>query len=492
MTTNPKSPVRVLLLREVATGPVAAAFVAERWTREGSGLAVVKVLRDPMPAERIVPLHETASQLSTLRHRHIVCVDQVVEIDGHFGLIAPYVDGIDLLDWVSVLRENGRRMPTRVVCEVLRATAVALDAALHRVPYGEDRALRLAHGDLKPTNIMIDRDGELKVLDFGTGSTRLAVDDPPLMRSALTYLAPERRQRAPAAPAADVYALGILGIELLTDRWLHNTPQEQDAHDAHLTALLERAPLELASGADETTMRGLVAEMVAYDPSIRPSAAAIAQTFRRLADRCTGPSLESFAHEAALPHLTNAPENPDTGLMVQVTPISVDLDFAPPEQGPPVDEDTATMGAGDIRRMFEEEAPKPAFLVDSQSWLQEEGTLTDQVADETEKALEAARQARKLDLALDPDSMIPFMEDEDEGETEKGRGAGIPTLSVPDPRHEPEEVEAEVVFAPEPARPNGSRPWMWAVVAASLTGALIALCAVLLGLLVGVYLTLSL
>lgn len=475
MPDTPQSPVRVLLLREVATGPVAAAFVAERWTREGSSLAVVKVLRDPTPADRLFPLQERSVLLGALRHRHIVTVDQVVDIDGHFGLLAPYVDGIDLLDWSGVLRENSVRMPPRVVAEIVRAIAVALDAAQNRVPWGEEAPLNLRHGDLKPGNVMIDRDGELKVLDFGTGASALAMDEIPAVRSAQSYVAPERFD-GPPTHEADIYALGVIGIELLADRWLHGLPAEQAAHDAQLQDLVRSVPLEMRSDADTQTLRSVLLRMVAFDPAARPRAAVVAQTLRRLADRAPGPSLESFAHEHANPYLVNIPENPDTGLMVQVIPVWADSVLSL-QAGPEPDADTQTMGPGELNRFIADDSISQAFLIEKRD---AEGdpslSLTDQVAVETEKAIEAARQARKLDLALDFDT-LPF-----------GDQVPVDALLASE---EVEEIEADVVYDPPTVpspRPAWQRAFLVGLVAAMMLGALIAIGAILLGLGIGIYL----
>jgi serine/threonine protein kinase len=483
---NPsQSAVRVLLLREVATGPVAAAFVAERWTQEGSSLAVVKVLREPTPAQRVLDVHQASMQLGALKHRHIVAVDQVVAIDGRFGLISPYVDGMDLLDWMGVLREKDIAMPPRVVCEMLRGIAVTLDAAQHRIPWGEDRALGLAHGDLKPGNIMVDRDGELKVLDFCTGASALSAGL--VVRSARTYMAPERTSgdaadaEGAASAAADVYALGIIGIELLGERWLHSLPSEAEAHDTHLADTLKTFDFSMRSTADEQTLRSLLLRMVAHAPRSRPRAAVVAQTLRRLADRAPGPSLESFAHEYMLPWLRNAPEDPDTGLMVQVSPVSVDLEMV---SGPEPDGDTNTAGPGEFGRMLDDQAP-PAFLVDSRSWDREMVDLSDTVADATEKALEAARQARMLDRALSIDSSLePYDPEADDHE---------PTDAVVDlaaVRAQIETIEAEVVYSPPDPAPSRSIPrtlFLAVAVVAMLVGALIALVAVLVGGAAGLY-----
>ncbi len=398
---------RVLLLREVATTPVAALFVAERPREEHEGglptLAAVKVLKNKPDPATIVGLQQHSARLAALDQRHIVAPERVLEIDGHLGVLSPYVDGVDLLDWLEVLRENDTPMPPRVLCEVLRAVSVALDAAFARVPWGASEPLGILHCDLKPTNIMVDRDGELKVLDFGTGATRLCGGPdaiPRSPRSGRSYLPPERlRGRAPTH-AGDVYAVGRLGLELLTNQWLRNIPGTNPEHDLFLSDHVRSHPGRASwNPADEQAMRSLLLRMAAYSAGSRPTAAAAAHTLRRLADRAPGPSLESFAHEHARPWRAPLPDDPDTALMVQARPVPVDVTgvfpaFPSENTEGFTEEVTNTMSFNGFIPLKEND-PTHIFY-DSRDAGFEEVDDTESIAEETAEALARARVERPL------------------------------------------------------------------------------------------------
>ncbi|HSC66643.1 MAG TPA: serine/threonine-protein kinase, partial [Cellvibrio sp.] len=81
-------------------------------------------------------------------------------------------------------------------------------------------ALGLTHGDLKPSNIMLEPSGAIRILDFGLASkadleatTSMLQQDP---QGTIAYMAPERLLGAPLAPQIDIYALGVIFYELLT------------------------------------------------------------------------------------------------------------------------------------------------------------------------------------------------------------------------------------------------------------------------------------
>lgn len=296
---------RITLLREVSDGPIAALFAGSRRTPDAEKLVAVKVLRHrrARDVEQLVKLRAIGRRLDAIGHRNVLASTELAVVDGRPALLSPWIEGIDLLDWVEVLRETDTPVPTRVVCDVLRGAAAALDAALNRTVWGESEPLGLTHRDVKPSNVMVSRDGEVKLADFGTGLTTLGGRDGRVTASKAglgRYMSPGRRQGKRGGPASDVYALGLIGVELLSGRWLQRVRDENPAHDRHLAEVVAAfGDLGMRAPADERSLRSLLLRMVAFDPDARPPATEVAQTLRTLSDRCPGPSLESFAHDHA-------------------------------------------------------------------------------------------------------------------------------------------------------------------------------------------------
>lgn len=313
MTTALAHPDRVRLLREISEGPISALFAGERRRGSETQLVAVKVLRHrrARDVEQLDHLRDLARRLGRIGHRNIVTATDLAVIDGRPALLSPWIEGVDLLDWVEVLRETDVALPTRVVCEILRSVASALDAASNRIAWGDDEPLGVLHRDVKPSNVMISRDGVVLLLDFGTGLTSLAGRDgrSTARKAGLgRYLSPGRRQGKRGGPSSDVYALGLIGVELLSGRWLQRVRDTNPAHDRHLAEVVAGLPeLGTRSPADDRTLRSLLLRMVAFDPEARPPAAEVIGTLRTLADRSGGPSLESFSHAHTVPR-TLSPE----------------------------------------------------------------------------------------------------------------------------------------------------------------------------------------
>ena len=253
MTTALEKTPKLRLLKEVASGPVSAVFAGETQWNGKSRLVCVKILHanSEEQRQRLLAAYRAACPLQALNHRpRIVAVEDVIHINGHFGLVSEYVDGLDLQDWLDILTETGVSVPKRVICEIVRGIAVGLDTAQNRVPQQQHHPLRLSHNDLKPTNIVVDRDGELKIVDFQTGFNHLSggtARSGALQKGIIRYMAPERQDGSELAPG-DVYALGIMAIELFRGAWLKRIRNHNPAHDRYLAEVVANLPdLEMRS-----------------------------------------------------------------------------------------------------------------------------------------------------------------------------------------------------------------------------------------------------
>ena len=179
-----------------------------------------------------------AAQLS---HPNIVRVYDVGEGDGRPYIAMEHVDGETLADLVA----RRGRLPVAEAAGLGAQAARALAAA---------HAAGLVHRDVKPHNLLLRSDGILKLSDFGIAfgleGTRLTMAGTVLGTAA--YLAPEQARAEEVTAAADVYALGLVLVELLTG--------EPDR-----SAILG-GPLGAA-----------IARCLARDPAARPTAAELAR-----------------------------------------------------------------------------------------------------------------------------------------------------------------------------------------------------------------------
>lgn len=198
-------------------------------------------------------------------------VAQVYDYDEGHGDVPPYLV-MEFVDGEPLSAEIARDAPMRParVLEVVEAAASALAVA---------HAAGFVHRDVKPGNLLVGRDGAIKITDFGIAR---AVDAVPLTRTGTVlgtpqYLAPEQATGRPATAATDLYALGIIAYEMLA-----GSPPFEGPATAVLVAHRD-TPLPDLPPAVPARVRELVRALTAKDPAARPGgAAAVAEAAHRL------------------------------------------------------------------------------------------------------------------------------------------------------------------------------------------------------------------
>jgi serine/threonine-protein kinase len=198
---------RYRLEAEIARGAIGAVW---RATETGTGERVAIKLLHPEAAARpdlVAAFITEAEILAEVTHPAIVRARDFVTADGGYALVMELVDGEDLR---ARVRRDGP-VPPAVAADVVGQVADAL-AYLHG--HG------VVHGDVKPGNLLVPADGgPVKLADFGVA--RRVVDDAAgdrAIQATPEYVAPEVVAGSWPAPAADVYALGIVLFELLCGR----------------------------------------------------------------------------------------------------------------------------------------------------------------------------------------------------------------------------------------------------------------------------------
>jgi hypothetical protein len=241
---------------------IAVGGMGEVWRAHDNVLGrsvAVKLLKseymsDPAFLERF---RAEARHTAGLSHPGIASVYDYGESGEVAYLVMELVDGEPLS---GLIARDGPLSAERTL-DIVAQTAFALQAA---------HEAGVVHRDVKPGNLLVRRDGVVKVTDFGIAR---AVDAAPLTRTGVLvgtahYVSPEQVSGKSAGPASDVYSLGVVAYECLTGR----RPFDGDGPVAVALAHQRNDPPPMPESVPGP-VRSLVEQTMAKDPGRRPGSA---------------------------------------------------------------------------------------------------------------------------------------------------------------------------------------------------------------------------
>jgi len=281
---------------ELGRGAQSVVYLA--WDPQLQREVAIKTLHflqaDPA---RNAELLQEARTSSRFRHPNVVPIFDAGEQDGDPFLVFERVDGRSLAD---VLKADGP-LPAVKAATLLRQVADALAQA---------HAQGIIHRDLKPSNILIDaRDGAPRVMDFGIAA-RVSDTEPAGSESTAgltgtpAYLAPEYIVRKQVGPQNDVFAAGLILLEMLTGKRVFEA--------GTVGALLYRISTEPVKLPPEPVidakLGGIIMRACAFDPALRYASAselcaALTEWLGEGETAGTGPATTKGAHQDTLEFL---------------------------------------------------------------------------------------------------------------------------------------------------------------------------------------------
>ncbi|MDQ3655388.1 MAG: serine/threonine protein kinase, partial [Chloroflexota bacterium] len=220
----------------------------------------IKILRreGEQDAAYVQRFEREARTSASVSSGHVVNVFDVGQQDGWLYLVMQFVDGEDLK---HVIARRGP-LPVEEAREVTRQILDGL-AAIHRAG--------ILHRDIKPQNVLVDRNGVVRVADFGIAQT--AADAGLTMAGTAVgtaaYMAPEQAQAGPLSEATDIYAVGVVLYEMLTG----GLPFDRQTAMATMLAHVQEQPVAPSQRAprQDIPLRfdGIVLQAMAKNPRDR-------------------------------------------------------------------------------------------------------------------------------------------------------------------------------------------------------------------------------
>ncbi|GCE03903.1 serine/threonine protein kinase [Dictyobacter aurantiacus] len=279
-------------------------------------LVAVKVVQAQVPRrdDFFLRFRREVTNIARLDHPHILPLLDYEEHDQLAYMVMPYIGSGNL---EQVLKREGKLAPQQILAYLLQI-ASALDYA---------HSLHAIHGDLRPTNVLINAEGRLMLTDFALAhlfESRADVD----MEAAL-YMSPEMVRGEPLTHYSDIYQLGILLFQMLSG---HLPFKGESTYALMRQHLRETIPSVAALTPDlPLTLDRVLQKATARYPSERyKSVGELAQAFAGAIAMMDRPR-QSLAHHLHFPVSHVASDEPDNMEFV-VAPVSPHL-VAPPSRG---------------------------------------------------------------------------------------------------------------------------------------------------------------
>jgi len=264
------------IVRRIGRGGMAEVFLAQAAGADGFEREVV--VKRVLPAfaheqEFIDMFRDEARITAQLRHGNIAQVLDFREHDGQYYLLLEYVDGASLANILSDGAARKLPLPHAVVAHVLSEVARALDYA-HRKRGPDGAPLGVVHRDVSPSNVLVSRDGEIKLTDFGIARASGRVSETTTggrIKGKFSYMAPEA-VFGEATVRSDLFALGVMGWEMLAGVRPFATP----TNEAQILRLVTATapPIGDLVSAVPRALADIVMRLLERDPEARPARAA--------------------------------------------------------------------------------------------------------------------------------------------------------------------------------------------------------------------------
>jgi serine/threonine protein kinase/tetratricopeptide (TPR) repeat protein len=232
------------ILDKLGAGGMGEVYLAED-VKLGRKVAI-KILSEEFTTnkDRLQRFEQEAAAVSNLNHPNILTIHEVGIDDGRHFIATEFIDGLTLRR-----KAAGSDLEISEILDIAVQVASALEEA---------HAAGIVHRDIKPDNIMVRRNGYVKVLDFGLAKLTEPVDRSPLDAEAATrvlvqtdagvvmgtshYMSPEQARGKPVDARSDIWSLGIVIYELVAGR----TPFEGETSTDVIVWITQKEPPPLA------------------------------------------------------------------------------------------------------------------------------------------------------------------------------------------------------------------------------------------------------
>ncbi len=268
---------RYTITERLDHGGMAEVFLGVAESLQGfkKNVAIKRILPSLTRNEKFVAMFLDEAKLSLfLQHANIVQVFDIGQSDNSYFLVMEYVNGCNLRALLDRLRERGQRIRVAEAIYLMLEACKGLSYA-HTCENPENgEPLHIVHRDVSPPNILISKNGEVKLVDFGLAKANSQIEstDPGVVKGKFSYLSPEAASGLDIDQRADVFAVGIILWEMFTSRRLFLG--ESDYQTVELVRQARIPSIAALNPEIEPELESIVRKALERDPDRRYQTAA--------------------------------------------------------------------------------------------------------------------------------------------------------------------------------------------------------------------------
>ncbi|MBN2724232.1 MAG: serine/threonine protein kinase [Deltaproteobacteria bacterium] len=212
------------LLERVNVGGMAEVFKAKQFGSDGFEkiVAIKRILPNIAEDEEFIMMFRDEAMISVqLTHPNIAQITDLNKVDDVYYIAMEYVHGKDVRTIFERCRADRNPMTLAQSCFIVMKVCEALDYA-HNKKDAKGIEIGIVHRDISPQNVLISYEGDVKVIDFGIAKAagKASKTQAGILKGKFGYMSPEQVRGNMLDRRSDIFSLGIVLYELLTNERL--------------------------------------------------------------------------------------------------------------------------------------------------------------------------------------------------------------------------------------------------------------------------------
>jgi serine/threonine protein kinase len=223
------------ILRKIASGGMGSVYLAEQLGADGFRkiVAIKTIKKEYLKNKENVDLFVGEAKLvADLIHENVLQVYQLGQTKGVYYIVMEYAHGKNLADFIRAHKDMHKVSNVDIGAFVISRVCRALNYA-HEAKDMRGQPLNIVHRDVTPSNVIITYGGVVKLTDFGIAKAVIMVtpDEAEVIMGKLPYMSPEQAKFVGTTRQSDVFSLGLVMYELLTNTVVYNVNDIDDLVD---------------------------------------------------------------------------------------------------------------------------------------------------------------------------------------------------------------------------------------------------------------------